>query len=106
MATVHREILLQARTEAVWDALRDVGALHTRLVPGFVTSTVLEPGGKARQVTFANGSVVREVILEVNEELKRVVWSATGGLLTYHRASAQLFAESSQTRFVWIAEFA
>lgn len=105
MATVHRQILLQSRIEAVWDALRDVGALHTRLVPGFVTNTVLEPDGKAREVTFANGMVMRELILEVNEELKRVVWSASGGRLTQHRATAQLFAESSQTRFVWDAEF-
>ena len=59
MATLHHEITIQARAEDVWDAVRDVGALHTRLVPGFVKDTRLEPGA-IRVVTFGNGVVVRE----------------------------------------------
>jgi hypothetical protein len=47
-------------------ALRDVGALHTRLVPGFVVDTRLEAG--ARIVTFANGMTVREQIVTVDED--------------------------------------
>lgn len=58
MATIRREIALKATVEQVWDVLRDIGALHTRLVPGFVVDTKLEPG--ARVVTFANGRVARE----------------------------------------------
>ena len=57
MASIHREISIAAPPEHVWSAARDVGALHTRLVPGFVTDTRLEEG--ARMVTFGNGSVVR-----------------------------------------------
>ncbi len=53
MASIRKEILLDARPEEVWDAVRDIGALHTRLVPGFVTDTRLEEG--ARIVTFGNG---------------------------------------------------
>jgi hypothetical protein len=59
MATIRKEISIAARAEEVWDAVRDVGALHTRLVPGFVIDTRLEPG--ARIVTFANGMVAREL---------------------------------------------
>ena len=58
MASIRKEISTSATPEQVWDALRDVGALHTRLVPGFVTDTRMEPG--ARIVTFGNGKVVRE----------------------------------------------
>lgn len=54
MASIHREILIDAPPEQVWDAARDVAALHTRLVPGFVTDTRLEEG--ARIVTFGNGN--------------------------------------------------
>ncbi len=57
MASIRKDILTKARPDDVWDVLRDIGALHTRLVPGFVTDTRLEPG--ARIVTFANGMVVR-----------------------------------------------
>jgi carbon monoxide dehydrogenase subunit G len=103
MASIRREVHIDARPETAWDALRDVGALHHRLVPGFVTNTVLEEG--ARVVTFGNGMVVRERIVDVDEDARRVAWSATGGLLSHHNASAQVFAEGGgRSRFVWIAD--
>ena len=66
MASIRKEILVDAPSRVVWEALKDVGALHTRLVPGFVTNTRLEPG--ARIVTFGNGQVVRELIVDLNEK--------------------------------------
>jgi carbon monoxide dehydrogenase subunit G len=103
MASIRREIVIEARPENVWDALRDIGALHTRLAVGFVTDVKLEPG--ARVVTFANGMVARELIVAVDEPARRVVWSVVGGQMTHHNASAQVIAESeSRTRFVWIAD--
>ena len=74
MASIRKQILTKARPDDVWDALRDIGALHTRLVPGFVTDTSLEPG--ARIVTFGNGMVVRELIVAIEDGESRVVWSA------------------------------
>ncbi|MDH5821985.1 SRPBCC family protein [Luteimonas sp. RD2P54] len=103
MASIHREVLLQAPLDQVWDALRDVGALHTRLVPGFVADTKLEEG--ARIVTFGNGMVVKEPILDVDEQRHRVSWAAVGTQLTHYSASFQLFEEGGErTRGVWIAD--
>src|SRR5262249_28453542 len=65
MATIRKEMVVRADAAAVWDAVRDVGALHERLVPGFVVDTKLEPG--ARVVTFANGMVARELIVTVDD---------------------------------------
>ena len=70
MASVVREIVTGARPSEAWDAIRDVGALHTRLVPGFVVDTRLEPG--ARVVTFANGMVVRERIIALDDRARRL----------------------------------
>ena len=104
MASIRKEIQTAATVDQVWDALRDVGALHTRLVPGFVVDTRLEPG--ERIVTFGNGMVVREQILDINDELRRVAWSATGGELTHYNASAQVFANAdNRATVVWIADF-
>ena len=104
MASVHREIVIARPPAEVWDALADVGALHTRLAPGFVTDCRLEPG--ARDVTFANGMVARELIVDVDVERRRVAWSVVGGRLSHHNASAQVFAAGNDaTRFVWIADF-
>jgi polyketide cyclase/dehydrase/lipid transport protein len=103
MASIRREVRIAARPETAWDALRDVGALHTRLVPGFVTDTKLEPG--ARIVTFGNGMVVRERMLDVDETHRRVAWSAESALMTHHNASAQVFPDGpDRCRFVWIAD--
>jgi hypothetical protein len=104
MASIRREISTRARADDVWAALRDVGALHTRLVPGFVTDTRLEAG--ARVVTFHNGMVVRELIVTVDDGDRRVVWSAVGGSLTHHNGSAQAIPDANgTTKVVWIADF-
>jgi carbon monoxide dehydrogenase subunit G len=102
MATVRKELVTPARPESVWDAIRDVGALHTRLVPGFVVDTRLEPG--ARIVTFGNGAVIKEPIVTVDDDGRRLVWSAQGGNLTHYNASAQVFSEGTGSRVVWLVD--
>lgn len=44
MASIRKEIHVDARPEKIWDALRDVGALHERVVPGFVVDTSSRTG--------------------------------------------------------------
>jgi carbon monoxide dehydrogenase subunit G len=103
MASIRKEISINARADDVWAALRDVGALHTRLVPGFVVDTKLEEG--ARVVTFGNGAVARELIVDLDDEARRLVWSVVGGRFTHHNASAQVFPDGDgRSRFVWIAD--
>jgi hypothetical protein len=104
MASVRREIVTKARTDDVWSAIRDVGALHTRLVPGFVTDTKLE--GAVRIVTFGNGMVVREPIVTVDDQDKRLVWSAEGGITKHYNASVQVWAnDDGSSKVVWVADF-
>jgi hypothetical protein len=103
MASIRKEIFTKARPADAWDALRDVGALHTRLVPGFVTDTRLEPG--ARVVTFGNGMMIRELIVAIDDDQRRVVWSAVGGSMTHHNGSAQVFSDwQGVTKVVWTAD--
>lgn len=103
MASIHRSVQIQAPASQVWNALQDVGALHTKLVPGFVIDCRLE--GEARHVTFANGMTVKELIVDVSRELMRVSWSAVGGRLTHHNASAQVISTGETScEVVWIAD--
>jgi hypothetical protein len=103
MASIRREVLIEIPAEQAWDAVRDVGALHTRLVTGFVTDCRMD--GDARVVTFANGMVARELIVDLNESDRRLVWAAVGGRLTHHNASVQVFDEGDgRCRLVWIAD--
>jgi hypothetical protein len=103
MASIRRTTPIECPAEAVWDALRDIGALHTRLVVGFVTGCTLEDG--ARLVTFANGMTARELIVDVDDETRRIAWAAVGGRLTHHNASAQVYAlGEDRCEVVWIAD--
>lgn len=103
MASIRKEILIDATPEDVWEAVRAWGALHERLVPGFVVDTRLE--GEDRIVTFFNGIVLREVLIDLDEGSRRLVWSVTEGPYEHHNASAQVFAEDDgRARFVWIAD--
>ena len=103
MPSIRKEISTSAPPHRVWDAIRDIGALHTRLVPGFVVDTQVEPG--ARVVTFANGMKVREPIVAIDEKTRRLVWTAEGADLKHYNASVQVFPEDAGSRVVWIADF-
>ena len=104
MASIRKEISVRASVEQAWDAMRDIGALHTRLVPGFVTDTQLD--GDARIVTFANGSKVRERIVTNNDQVRRLVWTATGDLLSHHNGAAQIEeGVDGGARVIWTADF-
>src|SRR5262245_7849533 len=103
MASIRREILMEADPKDVWEAIRDVGAVHTRLAPGFVVDTRLEEG--ARVVTFGNGLVARELIVDIDDEAQRLVWAVVGGRPSHHNASLQVFSErDGRCRVVWIAD--
>ncbi|MEQ1648047.1 MAG: SRPBCC family protein [Hyphomicrobiaceae bacterium] len=111
MATVRKEIITKASLAAVWDALRDVGAPHIRMVPGFLVDTKLEPGLNdgdrpiARTVTFGNGVILREPIIAIDEVNKRVVWSAEGGTTTHYNSSVIAIASPEGTRVIWTSDF-
>ena len=103
MATIHLEVLIDTSPDAAWDALRDWGALDTRLAPGFVTKVRVE--GQVRVVTFVNGTEVSERIIEVDDVGRRLAWTIEDGPYTHHSGSAQVFpAGASGTRFVWITD--
>jgi uncharacterized protein YndB with AHSA1/START domain len=103
MATIRKETSIDASPEEVWAAVRDWGALHQRLVPGFVTDTRLD--GADRIVTFFNGTVLRELLVDLDDETRRLVWSIVDGPYTHHNASAQVFADGEgASRFVWTAD--
>jgi uncharacterized protein YndB with AHSA1/START domain len=103
MASIRKEILIDASPQNVWEAVRDWGALHERLVPGFVVDTRLD--GEDRIVTFGNGTVLRERLIDLDDEARRLVWSIVDGPYTHHNASAQVFSEGEDgARFVWLAD--
>ena len=103
MASIHKELTINAPPERIWDAVRDVGAIHTRLARQFVLDTRID--GDSRLVTFAGGTVVRERIVDVDDRARRLACSVVEWLATHHNASIQVFPDGdARSRVVWIAD--
>lgn len=102
MASIRKQAHIEASPARVWEALRDVGALHTRLAPGFVADTRME--GSARVVTFGNGQVAREEIVGIDEQLRRVAWAIVDAPFEHYSGVAWVEPDADGSRFVWTAD--
>jgi uncharacterized protein YndB with AHSA1/START domain len=103
MASIRKEIRIAAPSDRVWDALKDVGALHTRLVPGFVKDTRME--GNTRVVTFGDDTMVREEIVSIDPTQRRVSWAIVGQQFRHYNGAAWVEADAKGgSRFVWTAD--
>jgi hypothetical protein len=106
MASIIREVLVDAAPADVWAALRDFGGVQHRLVPGFVVGTELD-GPDARILTFFNGAVAREELVGIDDDARRLAYTVVEGPIetTHHNASAQVLeGGDGRSRFVWITD--
>lgn len=104
MATIRKEMQLNASAGAVWDALADFHNVHTRLAPGFVTDSKPD-GNDARIITFSNGSVVRETLVTMDDERHRLAYVVASDRIAHHNASAEVVAEGPDCcRFIWTTD--
>lgn len=103
MASIHNHVPLPASADEVWDAVRDFGALHRRLVPGFVTACSRD--GDVRVVTFVNGAIARELLVDCDAARRRLVYAIDSERLQHYSASVQVIAETDAScRLVWIID--
>jgi len=102
--TVRKDVVLGADAADVWDALRDFTAVHQRLCPGVLVDSRPDPGG--RVVTFAAGPVVRETLVAVEPEERRLVYAVAESPFPFdhHQASMQVLPDEAGCRLVWITD--
>jgi hypothetical protein len=106
VATIIREVTIDAEPATAWDALKDFGALHERLARGFVTGCQMVTGD-TRRITFFNGAVAREQLIGIDEDARRLAYSIIESSLnmTHHNASAQIADDGTgRTRFIWTVD--
>ena len=103
MASIRKELIVDAPADHVWAALRDIGQVHTRLAREFVIDTRLD--GDSRLVTFANGEVVRERIVDIDDRARRLAYAAVDWRTTHHNASFQVTPDGDgRSRLTWITD--
>lgn len=99
MATLRREIPVAANAAAVWQKLRDFGAVHTKVAPGFLTDLKMDKGD--RILTFFNGMVARERLITSDDEACRLVYSVVEGPASHYNAAVQVLPEGDVSRVIW-----
>jgi hypothetical protein len=103
MASIHKDIPIDADPDEVWSAVRDFGKPHTRLVPGFVLDARLD--GEARIVTFANGNVARELLVDCDDARRRLVYAVVSERVQQHSAAVQVLSDGdARSRLVWTVD--
>jgi carbon monoxide dehydrogenase subunit G len=105
VASVRKEIFVDADPADAWDALRDFGAVHERVVPGFVVDSRLD--GNDRIVTFFTGAVQREPLVDLDDDAHRLVYTAVDSPMgaTHYNASVQVFpGGDGGARIEWIID--
>ena len=104
MASIHHEIDIEVSADEAWRALRQMGLAH-RLFAGVLIDGRID--GDVRTVTFANGLVTRERIIDVDDERRRVAYSVIEGTpMSHHNASMEIVeAGPGSCRFIWVADF-
>lgn len=102
MASVIREIIIDAPAETVWAAVGDFAAGPAKTSPGFFTECRLE-APDLRALVFADGSVARERLIARDEAARRIVWGWVADDVAHDNTSMQVFAVSEgRSRLVWI----
>ncbi|MFC4942312.1 SRPBCC family protein [Pseudonocardia sp. GCM10023141] len=105
MTALTRELTLPADVATVWAAVRAVGTPHVDLVPGFVVDARLEED--ARIVTFGNGTVARELIVDVDDDARRLAYAVIDSPmgLTHHHSTMQVHGDGAGgSRLVWTVD--
>jgi Polyketide cyclase / dehydrase and lipid transport len=107
VASVRCEVRVAAVADQVWDAVRDVGAVHLRLLPGRVADAVID--GDVRTLTMPDGHLVRELIVDVDDGARRLAYAVVEGSrppLRHHHATFEVHPDGdAASRLVWTADF-
>jgi len=103
MTMIRRTFTVHASPDAAWDVFRDIGAVHTRLAPGFVTDTVVLAPDK-RRVTFANGAIVTEQIVSLDDDDRRLAYTILERAAEHHHASFEVLPHDEGAMVVWTTD--
>ena len=103
MTMIRRTFTVAATPDEAWDVFRDIGAVHTGLAPGFVTDTVvLTPD--TRQVTFANGAIVTEQIVSIDDDERRLADTILERADAHHHASFEVLPHDDGATVIWTTD--
>lgn len=103
MATIRHEQRIAVPAEYAWEMLRQAERADRLFSPVLVGCTMQDD---VRTVTFANGIVVSEQIVTIDDGDRRLAYHVTGEIFEHHSASMQIIpVDDGNCRFIWISDF-
>ena len=102
MATVQKVIDVEASVEDVWDKIANVGSISDLV--GFITESQLD--GDIRVCKMADGGILEEKIISIDNALRRVAYCITNSPLDleFHAASMQVVRKGKGASMIWITD--
>ena len=102
MASIYSEKTVRVPADKAWAALSYIANPH-RLFAGVLTDAKID--GKVRTVTFANGMVAQERIIDVDGKRRRVAYTVLGDMFEHHSASMEIVPDGpDRCRFIWTTD--
>jgi hypothetical protein len=103
MTSIYRKLVLDTDAAHAWHALRDPADAARAFADVLVDCTF---EGDTRTVTFADGTVIQERIVAIDEARMRLAYTVLGGQFEHHHASMQIVSEGpDRCGFIWQADF-
>jgi hypothetical protein len=102
VASIVLEVVVESDADDVWKVIGEFATGPSRMAPGFVVDTQSE--ADIRTVTFADGTVVTELRIGVDDQARRIAYSIVGGSVepVHDNASMQVFPyDEGRCRLVW-----
>ena len=104
MASIHKDIPIDAHPDEVWAA---VARFRRACTSGWCRASCVDArlDGDARIVTFANGTVARELLVDCDEARRRLVYAVISERVKHYSASVQVIADGeARSRLIWIVD--
>ena len=102
MATVQKVIDVEASVEDVWSKIANVGAISDFV--DFITESQMD--GDTRVCKMADGGVLEEKIISIDNSLRRVSYRITNSPLDleFHFASMQVAPKVNNASMIWVTD--
>lgn len=102
MATIHKQFKINSPIDKVWEKMSDVSNIHTFV--SMLANSELQ--GDTRVCTTQDGAQIKELIVSIDSNQKRLVYGITESPfdLQFHSSSWQAIPDGDATIFEWYTD--
>jgi hypothetical protein len=102
MASITKHLDLDVDATTAWGAIRDFTSPHLPFA-GVLSDSKMD--GDDRVVTFVSGAVIRERLVDLDDDIRRIAYTVVDGPFTHHHATISVSPVSGGgSRVEWTSD--